>query len=278
VTSNRADARPGQLPGIHADFHTALPNMARVWDYWLGGRQHFAVDRARGDLLATAHPGLVTRVRSTREFLIRAVSRLSTEGGIRQFLDIGCGLPTAGSTHETAQQAGHETRVVYVDNDRQIVRHAAAVLGPLTEAVTCVQGDLHEPEAVLTAAAGTLDLSRPVALVLGGVLGHVPTHEEACDLVGRLMGGLPSGSHLVALDISDTDRDWCAVQARHNAGTSFPYHLRTPEQIAGYFHGLDVLEPGVAPVTALRPVPGQSHGGARPELAADVVGGIGRKP
>ncbi|MFH8972992.1 SAM-dependent methyltransferase [Streptomyces sp. NPDC017890] len=268
---------PCQGSGSEAEAGTS-PSSARIWDHWLGGGHNLAVDRGKGDRLAAEHPGLVERVRGTREFVRRAVSRLVADEGIRQFLDIGSGLPTAGSTHEIARRTAPGTRVVYVDNDPRTVHHAGTILTPASESVTCLLGDLREPGAVLAAAARTLDLSCPVGLVLGGVLGHVPTHEEACDIVRRLMSALPRGSHLVAVDVSDTDGNWRAVQARRNATTSFPYRLRTPGEIAEYFDGLDVLAPGVVPVTDWLRAPHRVPRAEPADLAADVVGGIGRKP
>lgn len=261
------------------EIDTSLPSHARIWNHWLGGMHNFAVDRAAGDRLAADNPGLVERVRTTRHFLGRAVRHLALEAGIRQFLDIGSGLPTAGNTHQIAQLAAPGARVVYADNDPCTVAHSRTVLASTAGgAVTYLHADLREPGELLTAAAGTLDLSRPVALVLSGILGHVPTHEEACDIVGRLMSALPSGSYLLSHDVSDSASGWRAIQARHNSTAELAYHLRTPGQIADYFKELRPVAPGVVALTSWRPDAGDPYSREWATLVADVVGGVGRKP
>ncbi|WP_306318145.1 MULTISPECIES: SAM-dependent methyltransferase [unclassified Streptomyces] len=272
-----ATAPPGRTPA--ADLAPSQPSAARMWNHWLGGTHNYAVDRAAGDRLAAANPGLVERVRTTRHFLDRAVRHLAHEAGVRQFLDIGPGLPAAGSTHQIAQRAAPDARVVYADNDPVTVGHARTILAPSPPgAVTYLQADLRSPEALLEAVSGTLDLNRPVALVLSGILGHVPTYEEARATVRTLMAQLPSGSHLLAHDISDTESDWRAVQARHNADAPVAYHLRTPRQIAGYFDGLRLVDPGVVPLTDWRPDAESPASAEWAALVADVVGGVGHKP
>jgi O-methyltransferase involved in polyketide biosynthesis len=262
---------------------TSLPSHARIWNHWLGGMHNFAVDRATGNRLAADNPGLVERVRTTRHFLTRAVRHLALEEGVRQFLDIGSGLPTAGNTHQIARQAASETHVVYADNDPRTVSYARTILASTAqstaqESVSYLQADLREPDALLTAAAKTLDLSRPVALVLSGILGHVPAYEQACDIVKRLMAVLPSGSFLLSHDVSDTASDWRAIQARHNSTADLAYRLRTPRQITGYFQGLHLVDPGVVPLTSWRPDPDDPYSREWAALVADVVGGVGRKP
>jgi O-methyltransferase involved in polyketide biosynthesis len=253
------------------------PSQARVWNHLLGGADNFAVDRAAGDAYAASHPLLVSMVRTTREFLGRAVRHLAGEAGIRQFLDVGSGLPTAGNTHQIAHRAAPGARVVYADNCPDVVRFSRALLTPAPPqgAADFVEADLRAPDQVLAAAARTLDLDQPVALVLGGILGHMPTYEKACGIVERLLGALPAGSCLLAHDVTDTDPDWCTVQARRNATGPLPYHLRTPGQIAHYFAGLELVEPGVVPVRHWRPDP--AGGGADPGGPLHIVGGIGRK-
>jgi hypothetical protein len=146
------------------------------------------------------------------------------------------------------------------------------------ESVTYLQADLREPDALLAAASRTLDLTSPVALVLSGILGHVPTYEEACGIVAKLMGALPSGSFLLSHDVSDTADDWRAIQARHNSTADLAYRLRTPEQITGYFEGLRLVGPGVVPLTTWRPDTDDPSSHEWAALVADVVGGVGRKP
>ncbi|UCM90120.1 SAM-dependent methyltransferase [Streptomyces marincola] len=266
-------------PAADAEIDVSVRNDARVWDHWLGGRHTFAVDRAAGNRLAMEFPGLLEKVRTTRHFLGRAVGHLAGEAGIDQFLDVGAGLPTSGSTHEVAGRAVPTARVVYVDNNPQVVRYARRILaGTRRDAVAYAEADLHRTEDVLAAAARTLDLSRPVALVLSGILGHAPTHEQACATVERLMAALPSGSYLLAHDMSDTLPDWCALQARHNSSNPFPYHLRSAERIAAYFAGLDLVPPGVVPVVSWRPDELDPYGPDWTALVTDIVGGVGRKP
>ncbi len=264
---------------MESEIDVSVRCQARVWDHWLGGIHNFAVDRAAGNRLATEYPGVLERVRSTRHFLIRTVDYLTREAGISQFLDIGSGLPTSGNTHEIAQRTTPSARVVYVDSDPQTARHASWLLARTTGGATaCVQADLHQPDEILAVAARTLDLSRPVALVLSGILGHTPTYEQACTIVRELMAALPSGSHLMAHDVSDTSAEWCAIQARYNGSVSLPYHLRSPEQIAGYFDSLDLVAPGVVPLTSWRPDDRFPYTREWTALVADLVGGVGRKP
>ncbi|WP_079106985.1 SAM-dependent methyltransferase [Streptomyces sp. NRRL S-1521] len=277
-----APVRPGPAAAVTdppPEIDTTLPSHARVWNHWLGGMHNFAVDRAAGNRLAADNPGLVERVRTTRHFLARAVRHLALDEGVRQFLDIGSGLPTAGNTHQIARRAAPGARVVYVDNDPRTVAYARSLLAPTDpESVTCLLADLREPDALLTAASRTLDLSSPVALVLSGILGHVSAYEEACGIVARLMAALPSGSCLLSHDVSDTAGDWRTIQARHNSTADLAYRLRTPEQIAGYFQGLRLVDPGVVPLTAWRPDTDDPYSREWAGLVADVVGGVGRKP
>jgi hypothetical protein len=253
----------------------ATPSQARVWNHWLGGSDTFPVDREAGDRFAAGFPGIIESVRTTRRFLARAVTHLTAVAGIRQFLDVGSGLPTAGNTHQIAQAQAPDSHVVYADNDPEVVRYANdRLLTSSPEGATAfVEADLRDPAEILTAAARTLRLERPVALVLGGILGHMPSHAEALGIVRRLLAGLPSGSYLLVHDVTDTDADWRAAQARYNTSGAVAYHLRSADQIAAYLGGLDLVEPGVVPLAHWRP-DGDS-------AAADrtcIVGGIGRKP
>ncbi len=240
----------------------------------------FAVDREAANWFAANYPSLVEKVRTTRHFLGRAVRHLAGEAGIRQFIDVGSGLPTAGNTHQIAQQAAPGARVVYADNDPQTVLHARRLLGSVPDGTVAYhEASLREPKAVLAAAAETLDLSRPVALVLSGILGHVPDYDEARAIVRELMAALPSGSYLLSHDMSNTNPEWCALQSRHNETVApLPYHLRSPERIAGFFEGLDLVEPGVVPLASWRPDPDVRYSADWAVLVSDLVGGVGRKP
>jgi hypothetical protein len=177
---------------------TSVPHSARIWNYWLGGKDNYEVDRVAGDQYREVFPGIVDIARASRQFLARAVGHLVREVGIRQFLDIGTGLPTEENTHEIAQRVAPESRVVYVDNDPLVLLHAHALLTSTPEGRTeYIEGDLHDPEGILAQAAHTVDFTRPVGLILSGILGHIADYDEARSIVRRLMAALPSGSGLV---------------------------------------------------------------------------------
>ncbi|MFI6106227.1 SAM-dependent methyltransferase [Streptomyces sp. NPDC051310] len=272
---------------LRARIDTSKPHSARFWNYFVGGKDHYEVDRELGDHIKEIFPGLVDVARASRRFLGRAVRHLAEERGIRQFLDIGTGLPTADNTHEVAQRVAPDARIVYVDNDPLVLAHARALLTSTPQGRTAyVDADLYRPDAVVEAAAATLDLSRPVGLVILNTLGHVADHAEARRLVSRLMAALPSGSHLVIGDSTATSEGMVAASEAYNASGAVPYHVRSVEEIAGFFEGLDLVEPGIVPVTRWRPTAGAPDGvpdaGAVPDAGTvpDVDGycGVGRKP
>jgi S-adenosyl methyltransferase len=253
---------------------TSVPQSARVWNYWLGGEDNYPVDRAVGDQFREAFPGIVDVARGQRGFLARAVRYLAGEAGIRQFLDVGTGLPTADNTHEVAQRVDPTCRIVYVDNDPLVLAHARALLTSTPEGATdYLDTDLREPDKILEAAARTLDFSQPVALILSGILGHVADYDEARSIVKRLLDGVPSGSYLVVNDGTNTSEE-IVEGARVSGEGGHPYTLRSPEQIARFFDGLDLQEPGVVSAPRWRPEPSTS--GLPPEL--DGFCGVGRKP
>ncbi|HET9382329.1 MAG TPA: SAM-dependent methyltransferase [Streptomyces sp.] len=266
---------PAGAPGAaHQKIDTSVPHSARIWNYWLGGKDNYPVDEEAGDAYTAVFPGIVTIARSSRAFLGRCIRHLVREAGVRQFLDVGTGLPTVDNTHEVAQRYAPESRVVYVDNDPLVLTHARALLTSSPEGVTAYEDiDLREPERILRAAAGTLDTSRPVALILSGILGHVADHAEACDLVRRLTAGLSSGGFLCVNDGSrGTDPAYEAAQDRYNESGAAPYFLRPVEQIEAYFDGLELVEPGVVPVPLWRPDPGE------PVTPIGQHGGLARTP
>jgi S-adenosyl methyltransferase len=269
-------AAPGQ--GTEPpEIDTTVPHSARIWNYWLGGKDNYPVDRAAGDQFREAFPGIVDVTRASRRFLTRAVRYLAGEAGIRQFLDVGTGLPTADNTHEVAQRVAPESRIVYVDNDPVVLVHARALLTSTSQGVTqYVDADLHEPDRILEAASKTIDFTEPVALMLLGILGHVTDDAEARSIVKRLLGALPSGSHLAIYDGTDTNPAGVEAQERYNRSGAVPYRLRSPEQIAGFFEGLELVEPGVVSVSRWRPDPADAAGG--PPAEVDAFGGVGRKP
>jgi O-methyltransferase involved in polyketide biosynthesis len=266
---------PGKEPSA---IDTSVPHSARIWNYWLGGKDNYPVDRAAGDQFRQAFPGVVDVARASRQFLTRSVRYLAGEAGIRQFLDIGTGLPTADNTHEVAQRVAPDSRIVYVDNDPLVLTHARALLTSTPQGATdYVDADLREPDQILEAAARTLDLGQPTALMLMGILGHIGDYDEARSIVKRLLDAVPSGSYL-ALDDGTDVIDKAAVeeaQGAYNQSGAIPYQPRSPEQIAGFFEGLELVEPGVVSCPRWRPDP-QPGGGLPAEV--DAFGGVGRKP
>jgi O-methyltransferase involved in polyketide biosynthesis len=264
---------PAEEPAPKID--STVPQTARIWNYWLGGKDNYAVDREIGDQIEAAYPIVVQLARSHRAALTRAVRYLAGEVGIRQFLDVGTGLPTANNTHEVAQAVEPECRIVYVDFDPLVLVHARALLTSSPEGATdYVDADLRDTGRILQEAARTLDLTQPVALILAGILAHLPTHEEARAVVQRLMAGLPSGSYLMVLDGTNTSEAVVEAALIWNQTANPPYEFRRPEQIAGYFDGLELVEPGVVSNPWWRPDPGQSGTPAH----VDGYVGVARKP
>ncbi|KUO05332.1 SAM-dependent methyltransferase [Streptomyces caeruleatus] len=239
-----------------AKIDTSVPQSARIWNYWLGGKDNYEVDRVAGDAFREIFPGIETGARAARYFLARAVRHLAAEEGIRQFLDIGTGLPSVDNTHEIAQRVVPECRIVYVDNDPLVLAHARALLTSTPEGVTnYVDADLRDPSTIVREAGKTLNFDQPVALMLMGILGHIEDYDEARSIVRQLVDALPSGSYLVQYDSTDTSESYVRAIQQYNDGGSIPYILRSPEQIAGFFDGLELLEPGVASCSRWRPDP-----------------------
>ena len=259
---------------IRSKIDTSVPHSARFWNYFLGGKDNYPADRAVGDQIAKVAPGLVDVARGTREFIIRSVTYLAGEVGIRQFLDIGTGLPTANNTHEVAQRVAPESRIVYVDNDPLVLAHARALLTSSPEGATdYLDADLHDPETILREATRTLDFTKPVALMLMGILGHVKDDEEVRSIIKRLLDAMPAGSYLAQNDGTDTSPEMVAAQDRYNESGALPYYVRSPERIASFFDGLELVPPGVVRVTDWRPEIGPHE-----IRHAECFGGVGRKP
>jgi O-methyltransferase involved in polyketide biosynthesis len=263
-------------PSPYTRISTRQPHTARIWNYWLGGRDNYEVDRAAGDRIRELHPGISEYARADRLFLGRAVRHLVHDVGIRQFLDIGTGLPTADNTHEVAQAAAPEARIVYVDNDPLVLAHARALLTSSPEGRTdYLDEDLRNVDAILEHAAKTLDFSKPVALILLGVVIFVGDDEDPYALVRRLVDRLPAGSHLVlshtitSPSMPDVDE---AVKFWNEHGTP-KLTQRTPEDVARFFDGLELLEPGVLSCSRWRPEGGDA---SEPEEVA-MFGGVARK-
>lgn len=256
-----------------------VPHSARIYNFWLGGKDHFDIDRIVGEQVVEAEPDFVASMRENRAFLGRMVGHLARDRGIRQFLDIGSGLPTADNTHEVAQRAAPECRVVYVDNDPIVLAHARALLTSTPEGATdYIDADMRDTDAIFAAAARTLDFSRPVGVVMLGVFNHIESDAEARALVDRIMGATCAGSHLaisVSTNVVKPENMDRAAAAYNQAFGNPPIYLMTPERLTGLFTGLELVEPGV--VTASRWfAPGTEPSGDRPEM--DLFVGVARKP
>jgi hypothetical protein len=233
---------------------SSVPHTARIWNYLLGGKDNFAVDREVGDQILIGQPQLAENARLCRAFLIRAVRYLAGEAGVRQFLDIGTGLPTANNTHEVAQSVAPESRIVYVDNDPLVLTHARALLTSRPEGVTSyVDADMYDVDLVLREAAGTLDFSQPVAILFMGVLGHVEDDPTAEGMVRKMLDAVPSGSYLALYDSAPVSTEVVEAARIWNESAALPYHLRSTDRLARFFEGLELVEPGLVPVTRWRP-------------------------
>jgi S-adenosyl methyltransferase len=254
---------------------TTVAHISRVYDYWLGGKDNFAVDRIAAERVIAAYPDIVRSARGNRVFLGRAVRYLVREAGVRQFLDIGTGLPAADNTHEVAQSAAPECRVVYVDNDPVVLSHAKALLASGPDGVTAyVDADLRDPETILAAAAEVLDFSRPVAVMLVAILQHISDQEDPYGIVARLVAEMPSGSYL-ALSHPARDIEAAAmaeIADRMNELVAQKVTFRTRAEVLCFFDGMDLVDPGVVPVPQWRPA-------SDLEAASPTVmwGGVGRK-
>ncbi|MDO0930239.1 SAM-dependent methyltransferase [Streptomyces sp. DG2A-72] len=250
---------------------TSVPHSARIWNYWLGGKDNYEVDREAGDAYSQIAPQVVTMAQESRRYLIRTVTTLAGDLGVRQFLDVGTGLPTEDNTHQVAQRIAPDAKVVYVDNDPIVLAHAEALLYSTPEGVTAhADADLHDPRKILDAAGPILDFNQPIALMLMGVLGHIPDHEEAMAIVRHLQAALSPGSYFVHYDGIDTDPDLVKAQQGYNDTGAVPYVLRSPGQLTAFYGGLDTLEPGIVSCPLWRPDPGTS-----PE-PTDIHGGVAR--
>jgi hypothetical protein len=275
VTSATPAGQSPQSPARdHPTFDTSVAHVARIYDYWLGGKDNYAVDRAAGDAALRVYPGLAQSVRANRAFLARAVRYLAAEAGIRQFLDIGTGIPTANNTHEVAQAVSPGCRVVYVDNDPIVLAHARALLTGAPEGATdYLDADLRDTGTILEQAARTLDFSRPVAVVLMAILHLIPDTDDPYGIVSRLAGAAPAGSYLALSHIA-SDIDQAVAAARDQVGQYMPdkQTYRTHVQVTRFFDGLELVEPGLVRVQDWRP--------GSPEEAATTStlwGGVGRK-
>jgi hypothetical protein len=278
-SDNTAFPRGDSEHDLAAKIDTAVPVSARIWNYWLGGKDYYPVDKEAGDAYAQVFPGIFTYARSCRYFIGRTVRFLAGEAGIRQFLDIGTGLPSHDNTHEIAQRAAPGARVVYADNDPLVLAHARALLTSSTPGATdYISADLNNPADILEIARQKLDFSRPVAIMLMGVLGNIGNPAEnddhfAWSVVRELTGALPSGGYLALHDTVDTDPAHNAALEYYNKTGAIPYHARRPGQIARWFDGLELIDPGVVPIHEWRPDPSPF-----PQTLVPSIGGVARKP
>jgi hypothetical protein len=249
--SGRA-ADDGPPPTIDA----TVAHIARVYDYWLGGKDHFAADRAVGDKVLEIHPETAASVRANRAFLARSVRYLAATEGIRQFLDIGTGLPSANNTHEVAQAVAPAARVVYVDNDPIVLAHARALLTSSPEGATAyLDADIRDTDAILDEAAEVLDFSRPVAVMLVAVLHMLRDEEDPRGVVTRLIAAVPPGSFLVVSHLaSDVQPETMAEMGRRlNESMTQQFTMRTKDEVTGFFDGLRLVDPGVVRTHEWRP-------------------------
>ncbi|NGO10598.1 SAM-dependent methyltransferase [Streptomyces sp. HC44] len=265
--------------GAMAPINSSVAHPARVYNAWLGGKDNYPADQEAAELAAAANPEIIPAVRANRAFLGRAVRELAGKPGIRQFLDIGTGVPTADNTHEVAQRVDPSARVVYVDNDPIVLAHAQALLVSNPEGATeYLQADLRDVDRILTAAQDTLDLSQPVGLMLVAILQYIPDADDPYAITRRLLDALAPGSHLVlshpasdigADEVAESMRVYNERAAEHAAATP-----RSHSDVTRFFDGTYVLDPGVVQLPQWRPYPEDA---ATPD-ALPMWCGVGRKP
>jgi len=241
--------------GRPAQLDTSTANPARVYDYWLGGKDNFAADRKAAHDAIAANPGILVEVRANRGFLGRAVHLLTAEAGIRQFLDIGAGLPSGDNTHEVAQRIAPDSRVVYADNDPMVAAHARALLTSGAGGETCcLDADLLDVGELLDQARQKLDFGQPIAVMLLMLLHMIPDSEQPHELVSRLMAAVPSGSYLViSHPASDIRAQSMADMAELLTRLGPPMTPRSHAEVSRFFDGLDLVEPGVVALPSWRP-------------------------
>ena len=270
--SHEVTATHGEAP----PFDTSVAHVARVYNYWLGGKDYFAADRAAGEQAIKAFPNIVLSARANRAFLARAVRFLAGEAGIRQFLDIGTGIPSANNTHEVAQAVAPESRIVYVDNDPIVLTHARALLtGNSAGATDYIDADLREPEQILAGAAELLDYGRPVAVMLMAILQHLHEEDDPYQVVATLIDAMPPGSYLaLSHPAKDIDAEAMAKMADSlNKMMAEKVTFRDRPAVARFFEGLDLVEPGMVQASKWRPATD-----AEAASPAALWAGVARKP
>jgi hypothetical protein len=259
---------------LESTFDTGVPHSARLWNYWLGGSDNFASDRAAGDEIARRFPSIIDLAAADRAFLRRAVRYFVAEQGVRQILDIGSGLPTADNTHQVAQSIAPDARIVYVDNDPLVLTHARTLLTSAPEGTTdYVEADLNDPGAILRAAARTLDFGKPIAVTLLGIMHFILDDGDARAIARQLADALPSGSYLTIAhgchDINRAEADDIVGFWNEHGTPKIVY--RSSAEIERYFDGLELLAPGVVPCSRWRPGPED------PDIDVNQYCGVARK-
>ncbi|MGH3261647.1 MAG: SAM-dependent methyltransferase [Trebonia sp.] len=248
-----------------------VPNVARVWNFLVGGRDNFDADRQAAKQLIAAAPVMEHVAPASRAFLRRAVTYLAAEAGITQFLDIGTGMPTAGNTHEVAQEVNPACRIVYVDNDPVVLSHARARLRSSDEGATnYLDADARDTATVIAGAGETLDLDKPVAVIMIDILNFL---RDAGDVLARLAAAIPPGSYLAAMQPTRDNRLSVAAQ-RWNELAATPVYLRDHGEFSGWFAGLEIVEPGIVEVHRWRPAPGDRDY----QDGMPLLGVVARKP
>ena len=265
-------------PAVDTRLDTGTPQVARVYDYWLSGKDNFTADRVAGEEAIAAFPGIRLSAQANRAFLRRTVHYLAAAEGVRQFLDIGTGLPNASNTHDVSQAVAPESTVVYVDNDPLVLAHARALLTGTPQGATAyLDADLRDTDTILEQAAKTLDLTRPVAIMLLAILHYIPDLAQARRITARLIGAVPAGSFLV-ISHAGTDLlpgNVAAFEKSLNAHLPAEHHhvARPRDVVAGFFDGAELVEPGLVPVSGWRP-------DSPAEAATPTIlwGGVASKP
>jgi hypothetical protein len=275
VTS-QDDGQPGADPAAEPpSFDTSIPHPARIYDYWLGGKDNYEADRQAAERVIATQPSILATVRANREFLRRAVQFLAGEAGIRQFLDVGTGLPTNENTHQIAQELAPDARIVYVDNDPIVLAHARALLTTTAAGATAyLQADARNPEQVLREAAATLDFGQPVAVMMLGLLHYIADADDPAGIVSRLLDGVVPGSYLVISEATrdiDTERVTQSAAQFNTQRVAAQFTPRTRAEIERYFTGLELIEPGLVPLPQWRALANPAH-----PLPAYVA--VARKP
>jgi S-adenosyl methyltransferase len=263
-------------PGDRPTFDTSVAHIARVYDYWLGGKDNYAADRKAGDVAIETFPGIVASVRANRAFLARAVRYLAGPVGVRQFLDIGTGIPAANNTHEVAQAVAPEARVVYVDNDPVVLAHARALLASGPSGVTdYIDADLRDYEKILSGASKMLDFSQPVAVMLIAVMHLIGDEDEPYEIVSGLVDAVPPGSYLALSHVASDIDTRASVEGskRLNPIMYQQQHHRNQAEVTRFFDGLELVEPGMVRVQEWRP--DTEEEASTPSV---MWGGVARKP